>query len=84
MTIPASLREKAGLKKGSYIYMKSLGNLVLMKKVNELGLDEISNILKKAARETGLTKALLSKDVERVRGELWKEKYAKAKGPSRH
>ncbi len=64
--------------------MKSLGNLVLMKKVDEIGLDEISGILNKAAREKGLTKTLLSEDVERVRSELWKERYANLKGPSRH
>lgn len=84
VTIPAALREKAGLKKGSYIYMRSLGNIVLMKKVDELGLDEISVILGKAAREKGLTRVLLSEDIERVRRELWKGSYAKAKSSSGH
>jgi len=77
VTIPASLREKAGLKKGSYIYMKSFGEIVLMRKVDELQVDEISNILGKVAREKGLTKIILNKDVERVRSELWKDKYSK-------
>ena len=49
VTIPVGLREKAGLKKGSY--MKSLGDVVLMKKVGELGLEDISDILNRAARE---------------------------------
>jgi AbrB family looped-hinge helix DNA binding protein len=84
VTIPASLRGKAGLKKGSYIYMKSFGNLVLMKKVDDLALDEISGILDKAAREKGLTKVILHRDIERVRRELWKERYAKSKGAPRH
>lgn len=85
VTIPVGLREKAGLKKGSYIYMKSLGDVVLMKRVEELGLEEISDILNRAAREKGLTKALLEKDVERIREKLWKERYAKkAQGSSGH
>jgi antitoxin PrlF len=85
VTIPVGLREKAGLKKGSYIYMKSLGDVVLMKKVGELGLEEISNILNRVAREKGLTKAFLAKDVERIRERQWKETYAKkARSSSRH
>ena len=77
VTIPASLRTKAGLKKGSYIYMKSLGEIVLMKKVDDLQLDDISNILSKSAKEKGLTKAILNHDIERIRNELWKERNAK-------
>lgn len=84
LTIPVSIRGEAGLKKGSYIYMKSLGRLVIMKKVDDLGLDEISSILQEVAQGKGLTKALLAKDVERVRSELWKEKYGKGKSPSGH
>lgn len=72
------------MKKGSYIYMKSLGRLVIMKKVDDLSLDEISSILQEVAQEKGLTKALLAKDVERVRSELWKEKYGKGESPSGH
>jgi AbrB family looped-hinge helix DNA binding protein len=84
LTIPASIRGETGLKRGSYIYMKSLGKLIIMKKVDDLSLDEISSILQEVAQEKGLTKALLAKDVERVRSELWKEKYGKGKSPSRH
>jgi len=56
-----------------------------MKKVDEFQLDEISSILGKAAREKGLTKAIINKDIERVRSELWKEWYAKkTKSASSH
>lgn len=84
LTIPASIRGEVGLNRGSYIYMKSLGRLVVMKKVDDLSLDEISSILQEVAREKGVTKALLAKDVERVRSELWKEKYGKGKSPPGH
>ncbi len=53
VTIPVGLREKAGLKKGSYIYMKSLGDVVLMKRVEELGLEEISDILNRSCSREG-------------------------------
>jgi len=84
LTIPVAIRTEVGLKRGSYIYMKALGKLVIMKKVDDLSLDEISGILQEFAKEKDLTKTLLAKDVERVRSELWKEKYGKASGPSGH
>lgn len=86
VTLPSRLRAKAGLKKGSYIYMRPMGDLVLMKKVDDLGLKEISEILGKVAKEKGLTRALLDKEVEQIRNELWKSGYAKrkVKRTSRH
>jgi bifunctional DNA-binding transcriptional regulator/antitoxin component of YhaV-PrlF toxin-antitoxin module len=86
VTLPTRLRTKAGFKKGSYIYMQPIGEFVLMKKVDDLGIEQISGILEKAAKEEGLTKSILSKNIEQVRSELWKERYAKRKGtrPSRH
>ena len=77
LTIPAGIRAEVGMNKGSYIYMKSLGRLVIMKKVEDLSLDEISSVLEEIAKEKGVTRALLAKDLERVRSELWKEKYGK-------
>jgi len=84
LTIPVAIRSQVGLKRGSYVYMKALGKLVIMKKVDELSLDEISGILQEFAEEKGLTKTLLAKDVERVRSELWKEEYGKGQGTSGH
>ncbi len=84
LTVPASIRKEVGLKRGSYIYMKPLGKLVVMRRVDNLSLNEISSILQEVARERGVTKALLAKDVERVRTELWKERYGKGKSPSGH
>lgn len=82
LTVPASIRKEVGLRRGSYIYMKPLGKLVVMKRVDDLSLDEISSILQEVARERGVTKVLLAKDIERVRSELWKERYGKGKGSS--
>ncbi len=69
---------------GSYLYIKSVGNLVVMKKVDDLTLDEISSLLEMVAQEKGLTRTLLSRDVERIRTETWKENLARAKGARRH
>jgi AbrB family looped-hinge helix DNA binding protein len=82
LTIPSTIRREAGIGKGSYVYIKPVGELVIMKKVERLGVKEISALLGEVAKEKGLTKAVLSRDVERVRERLWKERYEKAsRGP---
>lgn len=80
LTIPQSIRTKAGLKKGSHIYMKSLGDLVIMKKVEDLTLDEISTIFQQLAKEKGITKQLLAKEIKKIRSELWRSGYGKDEG----
>jgi AbrB family looped-hinge helix DNA binding protein len=84
LTIPARIRGESGMDEGSHIYMKSLGNMVIMKKVDDLTLDEISALLEAIASEKGMTRALLSKEVDRIRTETWKESLATPKGARRH
>jgi len=84
LTIPARIRGESGIDEGSHIYMKSLGNMVIMKKVDDLTLDEISALLEAIASEKGMTRALLSKEVDRIRTETWKERLATPKGARRH
>lgn len=80
LTIPAGVRKELRLDEGSYVYMKTLGKLVVMRKVDDLNLDEISMIFGEIAKEKGVTKAVLLKEVEKVRNQLWKERYGKAEG----
>jgi len=49
----------------------------VMKKVDELSLDEISRILRSLAKERGITRSLLMKEVGRARAKLLEGKYAK-------
>jgi AbrB family looped-hinge helix DNA binding protein len=84
LTIPARIRGESGMDEGSHIYMKSLGNMVIMKKVDDLSLDEISALLEAIASEKGITRALLSKEVDRIRTETWKESLATPKRARRH
>src|ERR1017187_4015484 len=84
LTIPARIRGELGMDEGSHIYMKSLGNMVIMKKVDDLTLDEISALLEAIASEKGMTRALLSKEVGRIRTETWKDSLATPRGARRH
>ncbi len=82
LTIPKSIRTKAGLQKGSYIYMKTLGDIVVMKKVGDLTLDEISTIFEELAKEKGITRQLLAEEIRRAHSELWRSGYGKDEGAS--
>ncbi len=84
LTIPVKIRGETGIDEGSHIYIKSLGNMVVMKKVDDLTLDEISGLLEAVAREKGMTRVLLTKEVDRIRTETWKESLARPKGARRH
>lgn len=84
LTIPARIRAAARMDKGSYLYMKALGRMVIMKKVDDLSLDDISSALQAIAKEKGLTRALLAKEVERIRSQLWRAGYAQGARPARH
>jgi AbrB family looped-hinge helix DNA binding protein len=86
LTIPARIRSESHMSKGSHIYMRSIGDFVIMKKVDNFKLDDISRILEQVAKDKGLTKSLLSQDIDKVREELWKEQHAKktSKGTPGH
>ena len=62
------VKQKAGVKHVKRCYVK----------MSDFGIDETSGLLEKAASEKGLTKSIPSKGVEKVRFELWKEKYEKS------
>ena len=78
LTLPSEVRRTLSLGKGSYLYVTRVGKLIVMKKVGELTLDEISAILQRSARQRGLTRELLMQEVEKAREELLEERYAKA------
>jgi hypothetical protein len=61
--------------------MKSVGDFVIMKKVDDLSLDEISRVFQEVAKDRGLTKLILARDSEAVRKKLWKKGYCHAKSP---
>lgn len=78
LTLPVEIRKELTLGKDSYLYVSRLGNLIVMKKVDELSLDEISTILQDLAEKKGITRELLMREVERAREKLLEEKHVKA------
>lgn len=76
-TLPVEIRRDLSLGKDSYLYVTKVGHLIVMKKVDELSLDEISTILQSLAKGRGITRSLLMKEVGKARSKLLEEKYEK-------
>lgn len=83
-TLPVEIRRELSLGKDSYLYVTRLGRLVVMKKVDELSLDDISAILQTLARKRGITRDLLMKEVERARYKRREERYGRIQAHRSH
>lgn len=74
ITIPAKIRRALSLDRDSYLYVTRAGGLLVMRKVDELSLDEISAVLGAVAEERGVTRELLFEEVEKARERLMEER----------
>lgn len=74
ITIPVKIRRALSLDKDSYLYVTRAERLLVMRKVDELSLDEISAVLGAVAEERGVTKELLVEEAERARERLMEER----------
>ena len=78
MTLPVEIRKKLDLKKNDYVYVAGIGGIVVLKKVAELSLEDISKILQSLAKENSVTKGMLRRDIEKARDDLMRRGYVKA------
>lgn len=76
-TLPVEIRRDLSLGKDSHVYVTRLGRLIVIKKVDELTLDDISAILEPLAKRSGVTRRILMKDIERAREKMLGEKQGK-------
>ena len=76
-TLPVEMRRELSLDKDSHVYVMKLGRLIVIKKVEELSLDDISTILEPLAKRSGLTRRILMSDAEKVRERMVEGKQAK-------
>jgi|GEM_PF-618881 bifunctional DNA-binding transcriptional regulator/antitoxin component of YhaV-PrlF toxin-antitoxin module len=77
-TLPVEIRRELSLGKDSHVYVTKLGRLIVIKKVEELSLDDISAILEPLAKKSGLTRRILMEDIEKAREKILGEKQGKA------
>ena len=78
VTIPSRFRKELSLDRDSYLYVARAGNMLVMKKVDELSLDEITTIFETVAESKGVTREMLLGEVEKARKALLEEKDVKA------
>ncbi|MEM2088854.1 MAG: AbrB/MazE/SpoVT family DNA-binding domain-containing protein [Thermoproteota archaeon] len=82
VTIPEEVRRKVGIRLGTKLLVDSIGKeYVLMKKVEMArSIDELQRIGRRLAKQQGLTPGEIRKEIEKIRAEIWKKKYARRYG----
>ena len=70
ITIPIEIRKKLQLEKESYIVVDIIGDYIIMKKVG-LKLKEISDTIRKSAKNKGITKKDIEKVILEAQSEVW-------------
>jgi AbrB family looped-hinge helix DNA binding protein len=80
--IPEEVRKALNIKKGTKLLVDNLGKeYVLMKKVEMIkSMKELQKIGQRIAKEQRLTPKGIQKEIEKIRAEIWNEKYAKRYG----
>ncbi|MEM2057648.1 MAG: AbrB/MazE/SpoVT family DNA-binding domain-containing protein [Thermoproteota archaeon] len=82
VTIPEEVRRKVGIRLGTKLLVDSIGKeYVLMKKVEMArSIDALQRIGRRLAKQQGLTPGEIRKEIEKIRAEIWKKKYARRYG----
>jgi AbrB family looped-hinge helix DNA binding protein len=80
--IPEEVRKKLGIREGSKLLIESVDKeRLVMAKANLIkSWNDLIRYSRKLAKEKHLTPAIIEKEVQKVRKEIWNEKYAKRYG----
>ena len=77
ITIPSKFRKELSLDQNSYLYVARAGKMLVVKKVDDLSLDEITSLYETIARSEGVTREMLLEEVEKAREELMEQRDVK-------
>lgn len=78
VTIPSRFRKELSLDRDSYLYITRAGNMLVLKKVDALSLDEISATLETIADAEGITEEILFEEAKKARKAFLEERNVKA------
>jgi len=78
ITLPARIRRSLNIRDDSHLYVALAGDLVIMKRVDELTLGDITGILERLAEEGGVTGEILGAEAEEQRRRTTAEKRLEA------
>jgi len=82
VTIPEEVRKKLGIEAGAKLLIESVGGeLALLKKVEIAdSLEELQRYCRQLAKKKGLNMKEIEEEIEKVRADIWKERYEKGHG----
>jgi AbrB family looped-hinge helix DNA binding protein len=82
VTIPEEVRKKLGIEAGAKLLIESVGGeLALLKKVEIAdSLGELQRYCRQLAKKKGLNMKEIEEEIEKVRADIWKERYEKDHG----
>ena len=78
ITLPARIRRSLNIRDDSHLYVAQAGDLLVMKRVDELTLSDITGILERLAEEKGITGEILRAEVDEQRKRTVEEKGLEA------
>ena len=78
ITLPARIRRSLNIRDDSHLYVAQAGDLLVMKRVDELTLSDITGILERLAEEKGVTGEILRVEVDEQRKRTVAEKGLEA------
>jgi len=78
ITLPARIRRSLNISDDSHLYVAQAGNLVVMKRVDEFTLSDITGILERLAEEKGVTGEILRVEADEQRRRTAAEKGLEA------
>ena len=78
ITLPARIRRSLNISDDSHLYVAQAGNLVVMKRVDEFTLSDITGILERLAEEKGVTGEILRVEADEQRRRTVAEKGLEA------
>jgi antitoxin PrlF len=77
VTIPKSIRERLRLHDGDKIAFIEENEKITITKASTLSFNKLANEIAKIAEEKGITEEDMLEELERVREEMWNERYNK-------
>ena len=78
VTIPVKFRKALSLDRGSYLYIVKAGEVLVLKKVDEKSLEDISKVLGSIAESDRLTREILYEEAEKARKAFLEERKLSA------
>lgn len=74
ITIPAKYRKDLSLNRDSHLHITLAGDMLVLKKVEKISLDEIQDILGAIAEKEGITREDILVETKKARKALLKER----------